>query len=241
MMEGISISKRYYWKKIKVILIVLAVAITWFLLTLAISSNRNGNMTIYVDKTTATKTLSLSESSDLSNPSGKLYGPSLVNAWDEIEDNIPAYSDLLDGDTSKLEGISYDEKENDGIVTRTKRNYIAYTFYLYNSGSESLDYTMSFDIEYVDKELDSTIRVRLYEDGELKTYAKANDKGEYDDYQTTKFESNNVIVSRSYKDFDVGKVKKYSVVIWVEANDRDTTNEKIGGSIVLSMKFSVVG
>lgn len=244
MMEGISISKRYYWKKIKTILIVLAFAATWFLLTLAITSNRNGNMTIYIDKTTATKTLSLSENSDLSNPAGKLYAPALVNAWDEIEDKIPEYSDLLDGDNSKFEGISYDEDQNPkNGITRERRNYIAYTFYLFNSGSEALDYYMYFDIEYVDKEIDSTLRVRLYENDQLVTYAKENELGEYDDYKTEPFESEDVIVHRDYENFAPGaeNKKKYTVVIWVEANDKDTTNEKIGGSIVLSIRFGVKG
>ena len=212
------------------ILLILALALTWFLLVMAITSNRNGNMTIYVDKTTATKTLSLSESSSLSDPKGKLYGPSLTNGWDEIEDNIPSYSDLLDGDTSKSEGISYDY---------SNKNYIAYTFYLYNSGTEKLDYTMSFNIEYVDKDADSMIRVRLYEDGILTTYAKENSNGE-PEYRTTPFASDEVIVSKEYKDFEVNQVRKYSIVIWIEADDPDTTNEKIGGSIVLSMKFSVL-
>ena len=187
-------------------------------------------MTIYIDNTTATKTLSLSENISLTNPSGKLYGPSLVNAWDEIEDNIPSYSDLLDGDNSKSEGISYDY---------SKKNYVAYTFYLYNSGMEKLDYTMSFNIEYVDKEADSIIRVRLYEDGELTTYAKENSNGEAE-YRTTPFSGDDVIVSKEYKDFEVNQVRKYSIVIWIDADDPDTTNDKIGGSLVLSMKFSVL-
>lgn len=212
-------------------MLVLAFAVTWFLLMLAITSNRNGNMTIYVDKTTATKTLSLSESSTLSDPTGKLYAPALTNAWDEIEDNIPSYSDLLDGDTSKNEGISYDY---------SRKNYIAYTFYLYNSGSEKLNYTMSFNIEYVDKDADSMIRVRLYEDGALTTYAKAKENGDAE-YRTTPFTSDEQIVFKEYTDFEVNQVRKYSIVIWIEAEDDDTTNDKIGGSLVLSMNFSVTG
>ena len=229
-MEGISISKRYYWKKIRIILLILAFVITWALFMLAITSNRNGNMTIYIDKTTATKTLSLSESSTLANPAGKLYGPSLINAWDEKEDHIPAYSDLLDGDRSKNEGVSYDN---------SKRNYLAYTFYLFNSGSETLDYEMSFNIEYVDKEADSMIRVRVYEDDELTTYAKPKNDGEAE-YRTTAFESENTIVSKTYQNFEVNQVRKYSIVIWIDADDPDTTNDKIGGSIVLSIRYSVL-
>lgn len=237
MWEGISISKRYYWKKIRTVLIVLAFALTWFLLMLAISTNKNGNMTIYVDQTTATKTLSLSENSDLSNPSGKLYGPALVNAWDEKESNIPDYSDLLDGDTSRNDGITYEHDFRDD--EEGTKNYIAYTFYLFNSGTEDLDYTMSIDIESVEKEADSMIRVRLYEDGIPTTYAKLDKYGQ-PEVRTEAFASEDVIVSKEYKEFKVGQARKYSIVIWIDTDDLDTTNEKIGGSLVLSMRFSVV-
>ena len=212
----------------------LAFALTWFLLMLAITSNMNGNMTIYVDNTTATKTLSLSESGTLSNPKGKLKAPGLVNAWDEVIENIPTYSDLLDGDSSINEG-----KPDNPDALRNTKNYMAYTFYLYNSGSEKLNYTMSFDIEYVEKQLDSTIRVRLYEDGELTTYAKAKANGQAEE-RTVAFTDEDTIVSKEYEDFEVGQVRKYSIVIWIDAEDSDTTNEKIGGSLVLSMRFSVV-
>ena len=191
-------------------------------------------MTIYVDNTKASQTLSLSESITLSDPKGKLTAPGLVDAWDEIEDNIPSYSDLLDGDTSVNDGKPDNPDQND----RTKKNYVAYTFYLFNSGTESLNYTMSFDIEYVEKDLDSTIRVRLYEDSQLTTYAKKNENGEAE-YRTTPFYSEDIIAFKEYKDFQVGQVRRYSIVIWIENEDFDTTNDKIGGSLVLSMRFSV--
>ena len=234
-MEGISISKRYYWKKIRIILLVLAFAFTWFLLMLAITSNKNGSMTIYVDNTTATRTLSLSESITLSNPSGKLEGPGLVNAWDEVEDNIPSYSDLLDGDTSVNDG----RPVNPDAEIRTTKNYVAYTFYLYNSGSEKLNYTMSFDIDNKEKDADSIIRVRIYEDGELTTYAKARPNGNAE-YRTNTFYDEDTIVYKEYKDFEVSQVRKYSIVMWIDANDPDTTNDKIGGALSLSMHFKVV-
>ena len=202
---------------------------------LAITSNKNGSMTIYIDNTTATKTLSLSESITLSNPTGKLEGPGLVNAWDEVEDNIPSYSDLLDGDTSVNDG----RPDNPDSEIRSTKNYVAYTFYLYNSGSEKLNYTMSFNIDNKEKDADSIIRVRLYEDGELTTYAKAKQNGN-PEYRTTAFVDEEVIVYKEYKDFEVNQVRKYSIVIWIDANDSDTTNDKIGGSLSLSVHFKVV-
>ena len=87
--------------------------------------------------------------------------------------------------------------------------------------------------------IDSTIRVRIYEDGVPTTYAKLDRYGQ-PEVRTQAFESSDIIVSKEYKDFKVDQIRKYSIVIWIETDDLDTTNEKIGGSLVLSMRFSVV-
>ena len=57
---------------------------------MAYTSNHNGNLTIYVDRTSVTKSLSISESNTLSDPHGKIYGPSLEGAWDTNEVYIPS-------------------------------------------------------------------------------------------------------------------------------------------------------
>ena len=90
---------------------------------MAFTSNHNGSLTIYVDRTSVTKSLSISESKTLSNPQGKIYGPSLIDAWDTNDEYIPSDVYFLDGDNSG-------------------KNYIAYTFYVFNSGVESLDYSV---------------------------------------------------------------------------------------------------
>ena len=215
-------SKRFYWKKIRPILISIFVCSVFFLILMAIVSNRNGNLTIFVDRGSVTKSLSLSESSTLSNPMGKIYGPSIDDAWDTGEDYIPNDVYLLDGNNSG-------------------ENYIAYTFYVYNSGIESLDYSMKFEIENTSNNLDEAIRVRLYVNDVLTTYAKVNSQSGEKESGTVAFESDDLITTQTVTDFAPNEVTKYSIVIWVEGEDIDCTNDKIGGSITLSMAFSVLG
>lgn len=225
-------SKRFYWKKIRPILISVVLCCLFFLILMAITSNRTGNLTIYVDRTSATKTLSLSESSTLKNPTGKLVGPSINNAWNISmcgEDEDPNIISCIPNDTYLLDG------------DHSGDNYISYTFYVFNSGIESLDYTMSFDIENVDKNLDESIRVNFYVNDVLTSYAKENGSTREAEPGTVKFESDNVITSHTITDFAPDEFTKYSIVIWVEVDDPDTNNDKIGGSITLSMKFSVLG
>ena len=215
-------SKRYYWKKIRPILLSVAICSIFFLIIMAVTSNRTGNLTIYVDRTSITKCLSLSESKTLSNPKGKLYGPSIQNAWDSTEDMLPKYSDLIDGNSSG-------------------DNYIAYTFYLFNSGSENLDYSMRFEIENTSNYLDEAIRVRLYTNDQLVTYAKKNSLSGEAENGTTAFESSKYIMTNTVTDFKPKEYTKYTIIIWVESDDPDCTNDKIGGAITLSMGFSVLG
>lgn len=188
---------------------------------MAFTSNHNGNLTIYVDRTSVTKSLSISESSNLSDPVGKIFGPSLDNAWDTTEDYIPSDIYFLDGNNSS-------------------KNYIAYTFYIFNSGVEALDYSMKFKIESVSKELDDVVRIRFYVNDELTTYAKKSTITGEAETGTTAFESDNIITSHTITDFEPNEVTKYTVVLWVEGEDFECTNEKIGGSITLSMAFSVL-
>ena len=216
---------------------ILAFAITWFLLVLAINNNTNGNMTIYVDKTTAKKTLSLSESSQLTDSTGLLYGPSLNGAWDQDPGALPDYSDLIDGDQSRFDGAVFDSSPS--VNKYVGQNYIAYTFYLYNSGSESLNYRMKFNIEHEEKNLADTIRVRVYEDSDIPTTYGREDSKAADLF--TKFEDSNTVFTREYENFNVGQVRKYSVVVWIDKFDPDTNNDKIGGSLNLSIQFTVTG
>ena len=225
-------SKRFYWKKLRPIVISVVVCCIFFLILMAITSNRNGDLTIYVDRSSVTKSLSLSESSTLSNPKGKIYGPSLSNAWDtrmceEEEDPtavscVPTNTYLLDGNNSG-------------------KHYISYTFYVFNSGIENLDYSMSFNIENTSKNLDEVVRVNLYVNNSLTTYAKKSNISGEAELGTTAFESNDVIVSGTVTDLEPNEAVKYTIVLWVDGYDEECKNDKIGGSITLSMRFSVLG
>lgn len=215
-------SKRYYWKKMRPIVLSVIICCMFFLIIMAVTSNRTGNLTIFVDRSSITKCLSLSESKTLSNPQGKLYGPSITQAWDTTEDLLPKYADLIDGDSSGT-------------------NYIAYTFYVFNSGIEELDYSMKFEIENTSNHLDEAIRVRLYTNDVLTTYAKKNSVSGVAESGTTAFESDKYIMTNTVTNFQPEQYTKYTIVIWVESDDPDCTNDKIGGGITMSMSFSVLG
>ena len=213
-------SKRFYWKKIRPILISVVTCSIIFFIILAIVSNRTGNLTVYVDRSSITKSLSLSETQDLKHRAGKLIGPSITKAWDTTGKLIPGDLYLLDGDNSS-------------------DRYLAYTFYVTNTGSEALDYSMSFNIKNVSNKLDDVLRVRLYVNNNLTEYSKINPNTNQPETDTTAFESEDVITSHTITDFKPEDVTKYTIVLWVEGEE--TTNEQIGGSITLAIAFNVLG
>lgn len=223
-------SKRFYWKKIKPILLTIAICCTFFLLLMAITSNRQGNLTIFVDRSSVAKSLSLSESNLLTNPQGKLYGPSIDNAWSLSSEKCSKESDS----TCIPDDLYLKDGNNSGQL------YIAYTFYLFNSGIDELDYIMKFNIENTSKGLDEAVRIRLYVNDELTTYAKKNSITNEEEIGTVAFESDTLVTSHTITDFAPKQVTKYSIVIWIEDDDVDCTNDKIGGSISLSISFSVL-
>ena len=55
-----------------------------------------------------------------------------------------------------------DDIDTEATGAHNGDNYIAYTFYVYNSGIETLDYSMKFEIENTSKNLDEVVRVRFY-------------------------------------------------------------------------------
>ena len=53
-------------------------------------------------------------------------------------------------------------------------NYIAYTFYVENEGTDTVDYWYSIVIDDVIKNVDEAARVMIYLNGEKTVYAKIN-------------------------------------------------------------------
>ena len=119
-------------------------------------------------------------------------------------------------------------------------NYIAYTFYVFNSSKKTLDYSMQFNLDYKSNGLDEAIRIRLYVNEKLTTYAKKSPVTGEAENGTVAFESDKVITSHTITDLDPNEYTKYTIVMWVEKTDAQTTNDKIGGSVSISMAFSVI-
>lgn len=191
-----------------------------------------GNFVMSVDYDSYKRGIVLSNTETLNNPQPRLMTNPVYGARDMT------YSWL------KLEEVA----QTEGNYTDPDYDYVAYTFYLTNNGFETVD--IVYHIRIIDnyKAMDSAIRVLVIEDGIETIYQKPDTpQGSVPiSYtlplqMTEKFLSDTIIMRKRIMNFQPQTVIKFSVVVWIEGLDPDTTDDIIGGMIKLQMNFSIEG
>ena len=116
-------------------------------------------------------------------------------------------------------------------------NYIAYTFYIENEGEETINYWYMVLIDDVIKNVDEAARVMIYKNGEKTVYAKTNSLTKEAEKDTKPFFSKDKAVVEQRNRFAPGDVDKYTIVIWLEGDDPDCTDNILGGEIKMPMEI----
>ena len=122
-----------------------------------------------------------------------------------------------------------------GLVVYEDPNDIKIRTYL---KSEPINYWATIEIEDVIKNVDEAIRVMVIKNGERTIYAKKNKSTGNAENNTQPFYSDNVIMLEKNENFQVDSEDKYTIVIWVEGDDPDCTDELIGGEIKMNMRLT---
>ena len=97
---------------------------------------------------------------------------------------------------------------NEGDGTHNGENYIAYTFYLENQGTEIINYWYQVNILDVIKNVDEAIRVMIYRNNERIIYAKKNSLTGLEENGTVSFHSDDMAVLEQRKSFRPGDIDK---------------------------------
>ena len=181
-----------------------------------------GRLSVSIDKADNAKyNLSLSETRDMQ------YVTSQLNA--DISEKITNISvDDLPGNLSMIDG------------QHSGDNYIAYTFYLENRGSEILDYEYKLTISEVTLGLDEAIRVRLYIEDEYVDYAKTRSDGTGAEPGTSEFYSLGIVTKGRVNGYAPQAKTKYTIVIWLEGDDPDCVDRVIDGMAKIDMNFRII-
>lgn len=214
----ISNRKKNY-KRTKMILTVILFVLIFCFIILGIVY-KGGNFTITLDKRLALENkLIIYEDSVIKEGKRKLSARNL-----EFMDNISINWLPKNIDT-----------ESEG--SHNGENYIAYTFYVENTGNNTVNYWYSIVMDDVIKNVDEAARIMIYKNGEKTIYAKINSYTSKEEENTKAFFSKDELVLEQRKNFTPGDIDKYTVVIWIEGDDPDCTDNILGGEIKMHMEI----
>ncbi len=210
--------RKLFRKIVKTVFLFLIVVLSITYLFLYILYDE-GNFTVSLDKNMANRNnIYLSED-------GKTKSVELSAESIDYMDNISIHWIPKDVDTEK-----------DGSHNGT--NYIAYSFYVMNAGKETVNYWYEIDIDDTIKNVDKAIRIMIYQNGVPTVYAKMNEETKEPEADTEAFYSSNIAVLEQRLKFKPGDKDRYTIVIWIEGDDPDCTNDLLGGEIKLRMDFT---
>ena len=125
-----------------------------------------------------------------------------------------------------------------GAGSHNGENYLAYSFFIKNKGSEVVNYWYEIVIDDVIKKADEAIRVMIYRNDEKKIYAKLNNKTRQPEEGTEQFYSDKEVAVEQRKEFMPGDVDKITIVVFVEGDDPDCIDNIIGGEMKMHMEIT---
>lgn len=147
----------------------------------------------------------------------------------------------IDEEITNIDGTTLPDWLDNIDGEHNGENYVAYTFYCRNEGNQIVTYSYELYIANATYEIEKSIRIRLYVNGEYVDYAYGRTDGvEGPEPGTTQFQGGNTIVKKEIQHFKPGDVTKYTVVIWLEGNDPECVDKIIGGKFKVDMAMEVV-
>jgi len=127
--------------------------------------------------------------------------------------------------------------DQQGGGSHNAKNYLAYTFFVENTGDSISDYWNEVIVDDVIRNVDDAIRIRVYRNGKATTYAKiaANKEPEPN---TTPFISDEIVSSNYISNFKPKAIDRYTIVLWIEGSDPECTDNILGGEFKVRMEFN---
>lgn len=209
-------------KTIKRVSIFIIVLVMFLLILFSILSliYRGGDFIITLDPNFSLKSgLKMYDDPELKHNKIKMYAKGI-----DFMDNISI--NWLPNDLDKHRGGSHNGE-----------NYIAYTFYIENTGDKEVDYWYELSIIDVIRNVDDAVRIMIIRNEEKTIYAKKNELTNKEEEGTTMFYSNKIPVLEQRKDIKKDETDKITIVIWIEGSDPDCLDNLIGGELKISMRI----
>lgn len=209
-------------KKVLIAFLISVILLLVIVYTLAALYTKFGSFTVTVNKFDATHYgLCLSETPQFETQISRLNVRAAEDITNISAEDLPADIDSING-------------------PHNGENYLAYTFYLKNVGSNTVTFEYHMFITNIKNDLDKAIRIRIYRDGDPVTYARTRSDGLGSEEGCVDFLTADTVAREQVKGFKPGDVIKFTVVIWIEGNDPDCTDELMGGSLKTDMTMTVI-
>jgi hypothetical protein len=106
-----------------------------------------------------------------------------------------------------------------------------------NQGDEVSDYWYEIVIDDVIRNVDEAVRIRVYKDDKVVTYAKKSAATGQPEKDTVAFVSEELIAREHVTNFKPGDKSKYTIVLWIEGSDLDCTDNILGGEFKVHLDF----
>ncbi|MGM9631773.1 MAG: hypothetical protein ACI3XL_01605 [Eubacteriales bacterium] len=189
---------------------------------IAVMYNKYGSFTVTVNKFDNVKYgLSLSETPEFFTPTMRLNSKASEEITNISVNDLP---DDLDSQNGEHNG----------------KNYVAYSFYMKNTGTETVDCEYTVKIANQTTGIENAVRVRLYVNGEYTDYARTKNDGSGPEPGTTEFYDPQTVVKKRIHGFESGEITKFTVVIWLEGDDPECVDNIIGGQFKIDMYINIL-
>ena len=183
----------------------------------AFAQEKMGNFTINLDRLELYRRgISIADNGDFDGATARLTATTVKDATNISIEDLPKNLDSA----------------KDG--NHNGKNYMAYTYYVRNAGKEDLSYIARITLDSCSKGAEKAVRIAVWRNGKRVIYA-APAKNGGTEQNCKNFKSDDVVCEYEEKNFLVGNVDKYTIVIWMEGDDPECVDSIIGGSVELSM------
>lgn len=215
-------------KRYRILMRVLPIAMSIAVVTLALvytittMYTKFGSFTVTVNKyDNVAHALTLSETPDFKDMTSRLNAASSQEITNISVSTLPLDLDQING-------------------SHNGDNYMAYTFYCRNAGTEAVTYEYELFIANMTLDIEQAVRIRLYVNGEYEDYAKTRNDGQGPEPGTTEFLTEKTIL-RKQLHLTPGEYTKFTIVVWLEGDDPECVDTILGGVFKIDMNMSVLG
>lgn len=215
-------------KRYRVLIRVLPIAMSIAVVTLALvytittMYTKFGSFTVTVNKyDNVAHALTLSETPDFKDMTSRLNAASSQEITNITSVSLPLDLDNING-------------------SHNGDNYMAYTFYCRNAGTEAVTYEYELFIANMTLEIEDAVRIRLYVNGDYEDYAKTRNDGQGAEPGTTEFLTEETILRKELH-LTPGEYTKFTIVVWLEGDDPECVDTILGGVFKIDMNMSVLG